>query len=112
MKQIVAIIRPEKLEAIKDAFMQQGISGMNIRQILGCGNQKGWLAHNRGSNVVMNMIPKIEIKAVVPDEVVESMTQLILNTVRTGDIGDGKLFITPIEECIRIRTDEHGEDAL
>ncbi|MBI4858449.1 MAG: P-II family nitrogen regulator [Acetobacterium woodii] len=112
MKQIEAIIRPEKLEPLKDAFLQAKVNGMNIRQVLGCGNQFGWVAHNRGTSVMMNMIPKIEIKIVVADDKVDEIVELIMNTVRTGEIGDGKIFIKSVEECIRIRTGERGEVAL
>jgi nitrogen regulatory protein P-II len=105
-------IRPEKLEPLKDAFWAAKINGMNIRQVLGCGNQYGWIAHNRGTTVMMNMIPKIEIKIVVADDQVEEIVQLIMSVVRTGEIGDGKIFIKPVEECIRIRTGERGDIAL
>ena len=112
MKLIEAIIRPEKLEPLKDAFLEAKVNGMNVRQILGCGNQFGWVALNRGTSVMMNMLPKIEIKVVVADDKVEEIVQLIMNTVRTGEIGDGKIFIKPVEECIRIRTGERGDIAL
>ncbi|MBK5245591.1 MAG: P-II family nitrogen regulator [Eubacteriaceae bacterium] len=112
MKQIEAIIRPEKLEPLKDELLKAKINGMNIRQVLGCGNQHGWIAHNRGTSVMMNMIPKIEIKIVVPDSKVEDTVKLIMDTVRTGEIGDGKIFIKPVEECIRIRTGERDDTAL
>jgi len=112
MKQIEAIIRPEKLEPLKDAFLTAKVNGMNIRQVLGCGNQYGWVAHNRGTSVMMNMIPKIEIKIVVADDKVEEIVQLIMSVVRTGEIGDGKIFVKPVEECIRIRTGERGDIAL
>ena len=112
MKQIEAIIRPEKLEPLKDVMMAQGISGMNVRQVYGCGKQHGWMAHNRGSEVMMNMLPKIEIKIVTADDQVEKIINLIIDTVRTGEIGDGKIFVRPVEECIRIRTGERGVDAL
>ena len=112
MKQIEAIIRPEKLEPLKDVFLKAKINGMNIRQVLGCGNQLGWIAHNRGTEVMMNMIPKIEIKIVVADNKVEDTVKLIMKTVRTGEIGDGKIFIKSVEDCIRIRTGERGDAAL
>jgi len=112
MKQIEAIIRPEKLEPLKDALLKSKINGMNFRQVLGCGNQHGWIAHNRGTSVMMNMIPKIEVKIVVPDSKVEDTVKLIMDTVRTGEIGDGKIFIKPVEECIRIRTGERDDTAL
>lgn len=112
MKLIEAIIRPEKLEPLKDAFMQAQVKGMSVRQVLGCGNQHGWIAHNRGSSVMMNMIPKIEIKVVVADDKVEETIKLLIETVRTGEIGDGKIFVKAVEECIRIRTGERGDAAL
>ncbi|MBC3889952.1 transcriptional regulator [Acetobacterium paludosum] len=112
MKLIEAIIRPEKLEPLKDAFLKVQIKGMNVRQILGCGNQHGWIAHNRGSSVMMNMLPKIEVKIVVADDKVKDTVKLIIDTVRTGEIGDGKIFVKPVEECIRIRTGERGDKAL
>ncbi|KNZ41950.1 P-II family nitrogen regulator [Acetobacterium bakii] len=112
MKQIEAIIRPEKLEPLKDAFLACKINGMNVRQVLGCGNQHGWIARNRGTSVMINMIPKIEIKIVVADDRVEEIVQVLIDTVRTGEIGDGKIFIKPVEECIRIRTGERGDIAL
>ncbi|KNZ41952.1 P-II family nitrogen regulator [Acetobacterium bakii] len=112
MKLIEAIIRPEKLEPLKDAFLEAKVNGMNIRQILGCGNQHGWIAHNRGSTVMMNMIPKIEIKIVVADDKVEETVKVIMDICRTGEIGDGKIFIKPVDECIRIRTGERGDIAL
>ena len=112
MKQIEAIIRPEKFEALEDAFFKYKIRGMNARQVLGCGNQLGWVAHNRGSKVMMNMLPKIEVKIVVPDDKVDEVVKVILETVRTGEIGDGKIFVKPVDECIRIRTGQRGDDAL
>ena len=112
MKQIEAIIRPEKLEPLKDAFFKYKIHGMNVRQVLGCGNQMGWVAHNRGSKVMMNMLPKVEVKIVVPDNKVDEVIRVILETVRTGEIGDGKIFVKPVDECIRIRTGQRGNDAL
>ncbi|HEY5557605.1 P-II family nitrogen regulator [Acetobacterium sp.] len=112
MKLIEAIIRPEKLEPLKDAFFEAKINGMNVRQVLGCGNQLGWIAHNRGTEVMMNMIPKIEIKIVVADNKVEDTVNLIIKTVRTDEIGDGKIFIKPVDDCIRIRTGERGDSAL
>ena len=112
MKLIEAIIRPEKLEPLKDAFLLAKVNGMNVRQVLGCGNQYGWVAHNRGTSVMMNMIPKIEIKIVVSDDKVEEIIKVIVDTVRTGAIGDGKIFIKPVEECVRIRTGERGDIAL
>ena len=112
MKLVEAIIRPEKLEPLKDSFLKYKINGLNVRQVLGCGNQHGWTAHNRGTSVIMNMIPKIEIKIVVADEKVEDTIKVIMDVARTGEIGDGKIFVKSVEECIRIRTGERGDVAL
>ena len=112
MKLIEAIIRPEKLESLKDAFLKYKINGLNVRQVYGCGNQHGWTAHNRGTSVIMNMIPKIEIKIVVADEKADETIRVIMEVARTGEIGDGKIFVRSVEECIRIRTGERGEVAL
>ncbi|MDO4287776.1 MAG: P-II family nitrogen regulator [Eubacterium sp.] len=112
MKEITAIIRPEKLEALKDALMTINIDGMTLHQVLGCGNQHGWLAHHRGSKVMMNMLPKVEIRIVCKKEKVDEVVGLILKVAATGEAGDGKIFIKPIEDVIRIRTGERGPDAL
>lgn len=112
MKRIEAIIRPSKLEYIKDALKNKNINGITINQVMGCGNQLGWSEFYRGNEVIVNILPKIEIKIVVEDDKVEEIVELISNISRTGEVGDGKIFITNIEECIRIRTGERGNDAL
>lgn len=112
MKRIEAIIRPSKLEYIKDALKNKNINGITINQVMGCGNQLGWSEFYRGNEVIVNILPKIEIKIVVEDSRVEEIIELISSISRTGEVGDGKIFITNIEECIRIRTGERGNDAL
>ena len=112
MKRIEAIIRPSKLEYIKEALKNKNINGITINQVMGCGNQLGWSEFYRGNEVIVNILPKIEIKIVVEDSRVEEIIELISSISRTGEIGDGKIFITNIEECIRIRTGERGNDAL
>lgn len=112
MKRIEAIIRPSKLEYIKEALKNKNINGITINQVMGCGNQLGWSEFYRGNEVIVNILPKIEIKIVVEDSRVEEIIELISSISRTGEVGDGKIFITNIEECIRIRTGEHGNDAL
>ena len=112
MKRIEAIIRPSKLEYIKEALKNKNINGITINQVMGCGNQLGWSEFYRGNEVIVNILPKIEIKIVVEDSRVEEIIELISNISRTGEVGDGKIFITNIEECIRIRTGERGNDAL
>lgn len=112
MKKIVAIVRPAKLESLKDAFLKDGIMGMTISQVQGCGNQHGWKEYYRGSEVILNMLPKIKFEIVVDDEKVEACIDLIIETARTGEVGDGKIFVFPVEQCVRIRTGERGDEAL
>lgn len=112
MKRIEAIIRPSKLEYIKDALKNKNINGVTINQVMGCGNQLGWSEFYRGNEVIVNILPKIEIKIVVEDDKVEEIVELISSISRTGEVGDGKIFIINIEDCIRIRTGERGNNAL
>lgn len=112
MKKIEAIVRPTKLEALKDAFLEAGITGLTISQVQGCGNQHGWKEYYRGSEVIVNMLPKILLTVVVEDDKVDSTVELICETARTGEVGDGKIFVSPVEQVIRIRTGESGEAAV
>ena len=112
MKRIIAIVRPEKMETLKDALFEAGISGMTITQIQGCGNQHGWKEYFRGTEVLLNMIPKIKFELVVEDERVDELVDLICEAAHSGEVGDGKIFISPVEEVIRIRTGERGTSAI
>ena len=112
MKKIEVIFRPEKLEPLKDKLLEAGIQGVTIYQVHGCGNQHGWIAYHRGNEVMMNTLPKVYLMTVVPDDQVESFLQLIKEITYTGTVGDGKIFISPVEECIRIRTQATGDQAL
>lgn len=112
MKRIEAIIRPSKLEDIKEALKNKDINGITISQVMGCGKQHGWTEYHRGSEVITNVLPKIEVKMVVEDDKVEDVIKLISEIARTGEVGDGKIFIIDIVECIRIRTGERGSSAL
>ena len=112
MKKIEAIIKPEKLEPLKDELVKAKIDGMTIHQVYGCGNQHGWTEHYRGTDVIMNTLPKVYIMLIVNDNKVEEITKLIIDTVKTDSVGDGKIFISNIEDCIRIRTGETGEIAI
>lgn len=112
MKRVTAIVRPEKLEALKDALFAADVSGMTISQVHGCGAQHGWSEYVRGTEVLLNMVPKVRFEVVVPDERVDALVAVIQETARTGSVGDGKIFISPVEEVIRIRTGESGEDAV
>jgi len=112
VKRIIAIVRPEKLEPLKEALFEAGVSGMTISQVQGCGNQHGWKEYFRGSEVLLNMVPKVKFELVVADGFVDGVTDLIVEVARTGGVGDGKIFISPIDEVIRIRTGDRGEDAV
>lgn len=112
MKRIVAIVRPEKMEVLKDALFAANVSGMTISQVNGCGNQHGWKEYFRGTEVLLNMVPKVKFEIVVEDDQVDGLVEVIQQTARTGSVGDGKIFISPVEEVIRIRTGEVGEDAI
>ena len=112
MKRIEAIIRPSKLEDIKEALKNSNINGVTISQVMGCGQQRGWKEYHRGTEITTNVLPKIEVKIVVEDEKVEDVIELITSIARTGEVGDGKIFIVDIAECIRIRTGERGTSAL
>lgn len=112
MKRITAIVRPEKLEPLKDALFEAGVKGMTVSQVMGCGNQHGWKEYFRGTEVLLNMVPKVKFEIVVADDATERLIAVIQETARTGEVGDGKIFIVPVEETIRIRTGERGNEAL
>ncbi|MCL6559584.1 MAG: P-II family nitrogen regulator [Firmicutes bacterium] len=112
MKKIEAIIRPEKLEDVKDALGKYGIHGMTVSQVVGCGLQKGRVGVYRGHEYSINLLPKLKIEIVVKDHRVEDVVGIITGTARTEAIGDGKIFILPVEDAIRIRTGESGDEAL
>lgn len=112
MKKIEVIFRPEKLEPLKEKLPAAGVQGVTIYQVHGCGNQHGWIAYHRGNKVMMNTLPKVYLMTVVPDDRVEDFLQLIKENVYTGTVGDGKIFISTVDECIRIRTNETGDAAL
>ncbi len=112
MKRIAAVVRPEKLEPLKEALFNANICGMTIYQVHGCGNQHGWKEYFRGSEVFLNMIPKVKFEIVVSDDQVDSLVKLITDTARTGEVGDGKIFVSDIERVIRVRTGEENQDAV
>lgn len=112
MKLIKAIIKPFKLEAVKEALAEIGVDGMTVTEVKGFGRQKGHTEIYRGSEYTVDFLPKIEIEIVVPEEVVDPAVTAVLKAAQTGKIGDGKIFVLPIEEVIRIRTGERGEDAI
>lgn len=112
MKRIVAIVRTEKLEPLKEALFNADIAGMTISQVMGCGNQHGWSEYYRGTEVLLNMVPKVKFELVVDDDRVQDLVDIICETARTGEVGDGKVFVSPIEEVVRIRTGEQGVEAI
>jgi len=112
LKKIEAIIRPEKLEPLKEALLKMEINGITIHQVFGCGKQYGFVEYVRGNTIIMNTLSKVEIKIVVPDERLEEIIDAIIKTVGTGEYGDGKIFVSEVIECIRIRTKERGNQAL
>ena len=112
MKRIAAVVRPEKLEPLKEALFQAKISGMTIYQVHGCGNQHGWKEYFRGSEVFLNMIPKVKFEIIVEDSRVDEIVDVIVGVARTGEVGDGEIFISDIESVIRVRTGEKDEAAV
>ena len=112
MKKIEVIINPFKLEEVKDALGEIGMDGMTICEVKGFGRQKGHTEIFRGSEYTVDFLPKIRLDIVVADEMVERAVAVIIKSARTGKIGDGKVFISPIEEAIRIRTEEKGDLAV
>ncbi|MCL5674094.1 MAG: P-II family nitrogen regulator [Deltaproteobacteria bacterium] len=112
MKKIEAIFKPFKLDDVKDALNKLGIKGMTVSEVKGYGRQKGHTELYRGAEYVVDFLPKIKIEIVAADDQVSSVIEAIMLSARTGRIGDGKIFILPVEEIIRIRTGEKGEGAI
>ena len=112
MKRVQAIIRPDFLEPLKDAVLASQIGGMTVSSVHGCGNQSGWKEYFRGNEVIMNILPKIKCEFVVNDDMVEDVIDIVCRTCRTGQVGDGKIFVSPVEEAVRIRTGERSDSAL
>jgi nitrogen regulatory protein P-II 1 len=112
MKKILAIIRPDKLEEVKQALEEIGCHGLTIKEVRGRGRQLGITESYRGHDYKVDLLPKTEIEIVVKEEDLDNIVETIVKTAQTGDIGDGKIFISPVEEVIRIRTGERGEKAI
>lgn len=112
MKKIVAVIRPDKLEDVKQALEEMGCHGMTVKEVKGRGIQRGITESYRGRDYKVDLLPKTEIEIVAMDEDVEAVTNKIIETAKTGNIGDGKIFVSPVEEVIRIRTGERGDKAI
>ena len=112
MKKVEAIVKPFKLEEVKDALGELGIEGMTVTEVKGFGRQKGHTEIYRGSEYTVDFLPKIKIELVLPDSRVESAVAAIVKAAKTGKIGDGKIFVIPVDEATRIRTEEKGEQAV
>ncbi len=112
MLKIEAIIQPSKLDAVKDALVELGVLGITIFDVRGHGRQKGHTEFYRGREYTVDLLPKVKVEAIIPDQLVERAVQAITHAARTGKIGDGKIFLSRIDEVIRIRNDERGENAL
>ncbi|WP_088229029.1 P-II family nitrogen regulator [Desulfosporosinus sp. FKB] len=112
MKKIEAIIRPGKLDAVKDVLSNHGVNGLTVTQVIGCGKQKGHTQVYRGVEYNIHLIPKVKIEIVVKDGDVDAVIQAIVQEARTGEIGDGKIFVTSVENAFTIRTGNVGENAL
>ena len=112
MKKIEAVIKPFKLEDVKQALSEVGVEGMTVLEAKGFGRQKGHTEIYRGSEYTVDFLPKIKLEIVLPDSDAEAAVQAIVGSAKTGKIGDGKIFVSPVEESIRIRTEETGESAV
>ena len=112
MKKIEAIIRPFKLDEVKEALVEEGIHGLTISEVRGYGRQKGHTETYRGSEYQIEFVPKIKIEIVVDDSLLDKVVDAILRTAKTGQVGDGKIFISDVQDVIRIRTEESGSQAL
>ena len=112
MKKIEAIIKPFKLEEVKEALAEIGVEGMTVSEVKGFGRQKGHTEIYRGSEYTVDFLPKIKLEVVISDALAESTVAAIVKSGKTGKIGDGKVFVLPMEEAIRIRTEERGESAI
>ncbi|MDR2549407.1 MAG: P-II family nitrogen regulator [Desulfobulbus sp.] len=112
MKKIEAIVKPFKLDEVKDALNGIGIKGMTVIEVKGYGRQKGHTEIYRGAEYVVDFVPKIKLEIIVPDEQVDQVIETILTAARTGKIGDGKIFVLPVEQVVRVRTGETGSEAV
>ena len=112
MKKIEAVIKPFKLDEVKEALQEIGVQGLSVVEVKGFGRQKGHTELNRGAEYVVDFLPKVKIEVVLADDQLEQAIEAIVGAAKTDKIGDGKIFVMPVEQAIRIRTNESGEDAL
>jgi nitrogen regulatory protein P-II 1 len=112
MKKIEAIIRHERLQDVQDALDQLGVSGLTVSEVVGCGRQKGYTEQYRGVRANISLLPKIKVESVVPSDIADAAVEAIVNAARTGNVGDGRVFVYEIEQSVRIRTGEDGEASV
>ena len=112
MKKIECVIRPIKIDEVKVALEAIGVVGMTVADVRGYGKQRGRTEKYRGNTYVVNLLPKVKLEIVVPDDRAEDVVEIVLDAARTGEIGDGKIFVSTVEEAVRIRTGERGDEAL
>ncbi len=112
MKKIEAIIRPFRIDDVREALAEIGVKGMTLTEVKGYGRQKGHTELYRGSEYQIDFLPKIKIEVIVADAIADKVVETIMNAARTGQVGDGKIFVYPVEDVIRVRTGESGEEAL
>lgn len=112
MKMVIAIIQPEKLEAVKQSLFNAEVCKMTVSRVRGCGQQGGYSEHYRGQVKQVNLLEKIRIEIAVNDDFVDPTINAVIKAAKSGNIGDGKVFVMPLEKCIRIRTEENGKDAI
>ncbi|MGD0834405.1 MAG: P-II family nitrogen regulator [Candidatus Dormibacteria bacterium] len=112
MKKVEAIIRPDRLQAVQDALDALGSSGVTVTEVLGCGKQRGYTETYRGARANISLQRKVKVEVVLVDDVVETVVNAITGAARTGEIGDGKIFILPVDDSVRIRTGERGDETI
>lgn len=112
MKRIECVIRPMKIDEVKEGLSTIGVAGMTVTDVRGYGRQRGRTEKYRGNTYVVNLLPKVKVEFVVPDDKAEEAVEMVLEAARTGEIGDGKIFVSTVEEAVRIRTGERGDAAL
>lgn len=112
MKKIEAIIRRERLQEVQDALDDLGVSGLTITEVMGCGSQRGYTEQYRGARANISLLPKIKVESVVPSDLVERAIEAVIAAAYTGEIGDGRLFVSDMEQAVRIRTGDRGEETV
>src|SRR5881296_3079826 len=112
MKKLEAIVRPDRLQPVQDALDELGASGLNVTEVMGCGRQKGYTEQYRGSRANISLLPKLKVESVVPDHFVDRVVEAIVAAAYTNKASDGRIFVQPVEQAVRIRTGERGEEVL